>query len=423
MVTIFAQISNTFVFTFILLIAPTFFLNLKSADTMNQMFKQQSLKERMFFYLGNLLSNKHSMLELKVFNASKYISGKWRTMVSDVLNERLKTTIRSQKYFLFSLVLFRLWSASILIFTAIIASIESILGRCDTLSRSILNMRGMGLIIEHYNIFMSLPENRYSKGKEKMIENPHIIFDNVYFTYPNTNKEILKGVSFEILPGEKVSLVGVNGAGKSTIAKLLCGLYKPEKGKITINGLDIKDLDTQMLWNVFGVVFQDYKNYQLSLRENLAFGDISQMYHDENLKAAMNKANVNINTDNLDIHLGKVEDDGVDISEGQWQGIAIARAFVSNCQFLILDEPTASLDPVAESKMYQSFLQDIQDKGCILISHRLASTSLTQKIIVLNDGKVVEIGSRDELIKKNGLYAKMWTVQSELYEDKEEKLA
>jgi ATP-binding cassette subfamily B protein len=435
---IFAQIHYIFVIAFILLIVPTILCNLKSADMMNEMFSQQSLKERMFFYLGSLLSNKHSMVELKIFNASKYISDKWKNMVRDVLDERLKTTIRSQKFYLLSLVLFRLWSACILfflarsvfnreitigLFTAIIASMDSIMGRCDTLSRSILNMRGLGLIINHYNAFMSLPEIRRGEESAKIIKNPHIVFEDVCFTYPNSNKEILKGVSFEILPGEKVSLVGENGAGKSTIIKLLCGLYRPDKGKITINGLDIKDMDTQMLQNVFSIVFQDYQNYQLSLRENLALGNISQMYHDEILRAAMKNAMININANNLDIHLGKIEDDGVDISEGQWQRIAIARALVSYRPFMILDEPTASLDPVAESDMYQSFLQVIQDRGCILISHRLASTSLTQKIIVLKDGKVAEIGSREELIAKNGLYARMWTVQSELYEDKEENLA
>jgi ATP-binding cassette subfamily B protein len=163
------------------------------------------------------------------------------------------------------------------------------------------------------------------------------------------------------------------------------------------------------------VVFQDYCCYNLSLRENIALSQIEKINNDSEIWETLKRCKVDTISENLDVPLGKIENNGIDLSGGQWQRIAIARALFSDSAFVILDEPTASLDPLAESEMYQSFANILQDRGCIMISHRLASAKMADKIIVIDDGVVVESGKHDTLIEANGLYAKMWKAQSSWY--------
>ena len=167
--------------------------------------------------------------------------------------------------------------------------------------------------------------------------------------------------------------------------------------------------------DVLCVVFQDYCRYNLSLRENIALSQIESIAEDSTIKQALAKGKANMISNNLDVPLGKIEDDGIDVSGGQWQRIAISRALFSDSAFVILDEPTASLDPLAESEMYQSFSDILQERGCIMISHRLASARMADTVIVIHDGVVVESGRHDTLLKSAGVYAKMWEAQSGWY--------
>ena len=425
---IFAQAGWWFVAGFAALLAPMIWLDFKAADMMNTMFNSQSADERMLHYLGGLLSNKSSLFELKIFRAADYISQKWRRLADVVLDMRVGTTMRSQKYFLISTILFKCWSFFIVLglvsaiirggitiglFTALIASTGSVLENADLLSHTMQNLRARYLLMDHYYKFMSLPETE--GGSRPLTDTaPHIVFENVSFTYPKTEKKILNDVSFEIRQGERVALVGENGAGKSTIVKLLCRLYNPDSGRILINGQDIRLIDGKALRRVFSVVFQDFCKYELTLRENVAFGDISKLNNDTALYGAL-KTGLAEDIAGLDTPLGKLDENGVDISGGQWQRIAVARACLPDSAFIILDEPTASLDPIAESDMYHSFAEVLKNRGCIMISHRLASARMADKIIVLSDGTVSESGSHNELMEAGGLYARMYKAQSAWY--------
>lgn len=427
---IYAQAGWWFVAGFAALLVPMIWLDFKAADMMNTMFNEQSADERKMRYLGGLLSHKSSLFELRIFRAGEYVAKKWRALAHTVMDTRVKTTLHAQKYFLISTILFKCWSFFIVIsliasvvsgditiglFTALIASTGAVLGNADMLSHTVQNLRRRYLLMEHYHKFMSLPEIRHG-GESLTGEPPHIVFENVTFAYPKTDVNVLKGVSFEVRRGERVALVGENGAGKTTVIKLLCGLYKPDGGHILINGKDIQALDAAALRRVFSVVFQDFCKYELTLRENVAFGDLSKLHDDGALQDAL-EMGLARGIAELDTPLGKLEENGVDVSGGQWQRIAVARACLPGSAFVILDEPTASLDPVAESSMYHSFAKVLKNRGCIMVSHRLASARMADKIVVLSGGIVSETGGHDELMSSGGLYARMYESQSAWYEE------
>ncbi|MDR0999727.1 MAG: ABC transporter ATP-binding protein/permease [Clostridiales bacterium] len=425
---IFSQAGWWFVVGFAALLVPMIWLDFKAANMMNIMFNEQSTDERKMHYLGGLLSNKSSLFELKIFRATDYIAKKWRGIAHTVMDTRVKTTLHAQKYFLISTILFKCWSFFVVlslvttvvsgnitigIFIALIASTGAVLDNADTLSHTVQNMRQRYLLMEHYYKFLSLPE--INAHGEPLTDAPlHIVFENVVFTYPKTDIKILNGVSFEVKQGERVALVGENGAGKSTIIKLLCRLYKPDNGRILINDIDIQTVDAAALRRVFSVVFQDFCKYTLTLRENIAFGDLTKLNDDNALHDAL-KMGLADGITELDTPLGKLEETGVDISGGQWQRVAMARACLPDSAFVILDEPTASLDPVAESNMYHSFAEVLKSRGCIMISHRLASARMADKIVVLSEGIVTETGGHEDLMSASGLYARMYESQSAWY--------
>ncbi|MEJ6950834.1 ABC transporter ATP-binding protein [Natronospora cellulosivora (SeqCode)] len=437
---IFTQVSLSFSLTFILILIPILWLNFKGIDMMNTLLTSQSEQERRMEYLSNLLNEKEALLEIKIFNAIDYIMSKWKKVNKKVLDERIKTTIHSQKYYAISTLLLILWAAyivfsligaihrsniSIGLFVALLGSVGTILDLSRTLASNFSDLSQQYLEIKHYHTFLSLPEVDEKESSLRLVE-PHVVFDNVYFTYPKTDKEILKGVSFEISPTQKTALVGKNGAGKSTIIKLLCKLYKPESGKITINGVDLNDISSAQLKKIYGVIFQDYSCYTLTLRENIAFGDIEKLNDD---KSIVNAIKNGLATDvlnempkSIDTNLGKLEDDGIDLFGGQWQRIAISRACLSDSAFVILDEPTASLDPVGESEMYSAFSELLKNKGCIMVSHRLASAKLADNIIVIDDGTIIEQGTHSTLMSKSGLYHSMFTAQSAWYDIEKEAI-
>ncbi|MDR1061529.1 MAG: ABC transporter ATP-binding protein/permease [Clostridiales bacterium] len=299
------------------------------------------------------------------------------------------------------------------VFAALIISTGSVLENADALSHAVQNLRQRYLLMEHYYKFLSLPEIS-ERGAPLAGAAPRIVFENVEFAYPKTGAKILGGVSFEIGQGERVALVGENGAGKSTVVKLLCRLYKPDGGRILVNDIDIQDVDAADLRRVFSVVFQDFCKYELTLRENVAFGDLSKLHDDDALRSAL-KMGLAEGIAELGAPCGKLEENGVDLSGGQWQRVAVARACLADSAFVILDEPTASLDPVAESNMYRGFAEVLKNRGCIMISHRLASARMADKILVLRDGVVAETGGHDELIAAGGFYARMYRSQSAWY--------
>ncbi|AEE49339.1 ABC transporter ATP-binding protein [Haliscomenobacter hydrossis] len=245
------------------------------------------------------------------------------------------------------------------------------------------------------------------------------VFENVSFRYPDQERWAVRNLSFTLEAGEKLALVGENGAGKTTLVKLLARLYEPTEGRILIDGVDIRDYNLQSLRQSIGIIFQDYIRFQLTAAENIAVGDIAQKDKHEDVVSSAEKSLANLVIDQLperyEQMLGRRFKNGVDLSGGQWQKIALGRAYMRDAQLLILDEPTSALDARAEHEVFLRFAELISGKSAVLISHRFSTVRMADRILVLENGQMVEIGSHEELLAKGGKYAELFTLQAQGY--------
>jgi ATP-binding cassette subfamily B protein len=244
-------------------------------------------------------------------------------------------------------------------------------------------------------------------------------FRNVSFDYPGSVRPALSNVSFEVRPGERVALVGENGAGKTTITKLIARMYDPTDGLILIDGVDLREYDVEDWRKEIGIIFQDYVRYQLLLWENIGFGRVECLDDRERIERAAEfsgAAEVAARLENgLHQMLGRRFSGGVDLSGGEWQKVALSRAYMRDAQLLILDEPTATLDARSESKVFERFAELTQDKMALLISHRFSTVRAADRILVIDNGSICEDGTHDDLVRLNGLYAELFELQAAGY--------
>lgn len=255
------------------------------------------------------------------------------------------------------------------------------------------------------------------KGKNTQTLFNSIEFVDVSFSYPNSEKKVLDHISFKMEAGVHYAIVGKNGEGKSTIIKLLSGLYSDYSGKILINGKELREYGFSDLKGMFSIVYQDFGKYAISMRDNLKLADtgiseknIMKILQRFDLESAVNKL-----SDGIDTPLGKIQSAGMDLSGGEWQRLALARAYANNAPVYLLDEPTAALDPISESQVYQDFQKASDNKTTILISHRLGSVKLAEQILVLDHGRIVESGSHEKLLENQQLYFEMYESQRSWY--------
>lgn len=246
-------------------------------------------------------------------------------------------------------------------------------------------------------------------------------FEDVYFKYPTAEEYVLKGVSFTLKQGEKLSIIGINGAGKSTIVKLMLGLYEIDSGRILVNDYPISDYNVKDIRQMFSVLFQTFAQYPLTLRENVAFSGLERIEKDEEIEEALKKSGVynelvpKLNNGLDSLMTRQFDDEGTELSKGQWQKVALSRTYFKNAPIVIFDEPSAALDAEAEEHIFRNFEEISSDKTGIMISHRISSARMASKIIVLDGGRIAEEGTHDELIGIGGLYAKLYELQRKKY--------
>lgn len=292
-----------------------------------------------------------------------------------------------------------------------------------SVSRLVSDATGYIAYMRDYTRFFALLENETGSGrisKDESIDFAGLEIRNLCFRYTPESRYVLKGVNLTMEKGKSYSLIGQNGAGKSTITKILLGLYRNFEGEILINGINIAEYSTEKLRRIFSIVYQDFAKYYISLGDNITLGrgrgELDSALRLTELDTVIAKLPQKENT-----ALGKIFDGGVDISGGEWQKVAIARALYASTPFMILDEPTASLSPMAESKLYKRFAEITNDKTSLLISHRLGSTKLSDVLFVLADGIITETGTHDELMAVNGIYAEMFRSQRSWYDERQRK--
>ena len=301
--------------------------------------------------------------------------------------------------------------------TAIAAGISSLITTSASIYESTLFINNMiSFMKEKPKIISTLTSPRcVSNGTDH-----RIVFENVSFHYPNATVDVLKHVNLVIEPKDSIVIVGLNGAGKTTLIKLLMRLYDPSEGRILLDGHDIREYDVVQLYSLFGIVFQDYGKYAVSIKENISFGKVLRPMNQDDIEEAAKHSNSSDFIEKLphqyDTSLMRYfEDEGTELSIGQWQKLAIARAFYSKSDILILDEPTASLDAIAEQEIFYQFDELRRDKTTIFVSHRLSSAVSATKIVVLEDGALIEEGNHHVLMNNKGKYYELFSTQAKRY--------
>ena len=247
-----------------------------------------------------------------------------------------------------------------------------------------------------------------------------IAVDRVTFQYPSTERPVLQDVSLRVAPGEIIALVGANGSGKTTLVKLLCRLYDPDQGALLMDGVDLRRFPIRELRDQYSVVFQDYALYQLTARENIRFGNIELPEKDGRIAEAARRAGIHERITRLskgyDTILGRMFEEGEELSIGEWQKVALARAFVRDAQVIVLDEPTSSMDARSEYEVFEGFRRLLEGRSAVLVSHRFSTVRMADRIYVFEGGRIIEEGSHEELVAKGGMYAELYAKQAEAYQ-------
>ena len=301
-------------------------------------------------------------------------------------------------------------------FAAVYASIGKLFSQMEETIRGRIGGIANGLgQIRNFLRFLDIPSD--NRSTQSVNKKEGITVANVSFRYPNADMDSIKNINLTIKPGETIAIVGENEAGKTTLVKLLTGLYKATDGIVKIGDTDVAAINYRSLFDSISGVFQKYQRYALTLRENVQISDFSDICETNKIEKTLAENHIDKNTfpNGLETMLSR-EFDGVDLSGGQWQRIAIARGFYRNSDIIVLDEPTAAIDPIEESAIYKKFVEVARDKTAIIVTHRMGSAKIAERIVVMKNGEIIEIGSHDELMCKSGVYADMYNSQAIWYD-------
>ena len=429
----------------VLISVPSAIINFYYRRKNFQYMRRRSKDRRQMNYYSDLMVNKDMVKEIRMFDLADTFIGRyretfdryyagirsliWRENTWHVIITIVSAVVNCGFYawFAYRVVTGGYQIGTYSLYTGALGQIAGQVGSLIGISATIYEGT---LFIDNLTSFLNEkptvvpvpPAGREEEGPLKVNHgSSHTIeFRHVSFVYPGTERKVLDDINLLIRPGETLVLVGLNGAGKTTLLKLLTRLYDPTEGTILLDGEDIRAYDVKDLYRMYGIIFQDFGKYAVSVSENIRFGDIRKEARAEDIRRAAEEADatdyIGHLPDGFDTPLMRIfEEDGIELSIGQWQKLAIARAFYSDSDVLILDEPTASLDPMAEQEIFNQFDRLRADKTTIFVSHRLSSATVASKIAVLEYGKLIEEGDHRQLMAKRGRYYELFSTQAKRY--------
>ncbi|MGH9194131.1 MAG: ABC transporter ATP-binding protein [Acidimicrobiia bacterium] len=415
---------------------PMWLANVRSSRAMYGFVWRRTPEERQMNYISSILTAQHSAKEIRVFGLGRYLLNRYRGLFEDRLSELRKvlrkalirnllaaigSAVLTAGGFLLVLGFYQSGRLSIADAGATLAALLLAGTRLSGVLATVGTLYESALFVDDYWSFLEIEPLQIVPVDAKTVPRDFssITLDNVTFTYPETDQPALRGITMELRRGETIALVGENGAGKTTLAKLLCRLYDPESGTIAWDGIDIRRFDPAELRRNIAAIFQDFARYLLTARENIGFGDIGRIDDIDKVVEASRHAGADEFLSTLpqgyESTLGKLFDQGHELSIGQWQRVALARAFFREAPLVIMDEPTASLDARREYALFQTMRSLFHDRTVVLISHRFSSVRMADKIFVLREGEITERGSHEELIELDGLYAELFRLQASAY--------
>jgi ABC-type multidrug transport system fused ATPase/permease subunit len=421
----------------ILAAMPVFIAETKFAGEGFRLFSWRAAETRQQHYLENLLAREDFVTEVKLYQLGEMLLGRYRNLFDQLYGEDRDLTLRRGFWgYLLGLVS---TGAFYLAYAWIV--LETVLGKISlgdmtmyltvfrqgqsTFSNALTSIGGMyedNLYLSNLYDFLE-EEVPKSWGKATIGLNPQdgIRFENVSFTYPGSSKPALTNISLHLKPREKLAIVGENGSGKTTLIKLLTRLYTPDSGRIFLDGLDLQEWDVDVLRRRIGVIFQNFVRYQFTVGENIGVGDVEHLENKTRWQTAAEKGMAQSFIDQLpqsfQTQLGRWFKGGQELSGGQWQKIALSRAFMrSQADILVLDEPTSAIDAQAEFEIFNHFRAITQNQMVLLISHRFSTVRMADKIVVIENGEVIEQGTHEELLQLGGRYAKLFLLQAAGYQ-------
>lgn len=403
--------------------------------------RRLSIPEREKNYFAGLLTDRSGALEAKVFGLGNHLISRWKQWFTYVHLARLRHDSKMllpvtlmqlfQGLVLFSGIVLLAWfiersGGGFALFASGVVALMSFLEAGANISWNARHLGEGFTYVDEVRQMLELPEEPQQTAAQDLIPfsgeiREGIRLEGVTFTYPGQNRPAVHNVTLHIRPGERVALVGANGSGKSTLVKLILGLYEPDEGNITIDGIDIRHYEPGSLRKAVSVVFQDFGKYSLTVRENIALGDLERMDDDEAITLAARKADAASFIERLsagyDTPFGRLAPNGHEPSGGEWQKIAISRSLFRDAPVLLFDEPTSALDPVAEANLYTYIGNLLKGRTAILVTHRLGSVHTCDRIVVMDEGEVVEEGDHRSLLAADRLYARMYASQADWYKE------